>query len=102
MRKRFGDSNAYKPVMKIVHRHYASQRSVAEVDGEMEVDLRTAVDGGVKPVKMQPNWFEAGYRLMTERRGCNVQLQMGVNFSHAGKMMRGRGAIENIENARVG
>lgn len=101
MRKAFGDSKGYKPVMKIVHRHYASQRSVAEIDGDMEVDLRASINDGVGRVKMQRHWFDAGYRLLTEKNGCNVQLQMGVNFPHTGNLTKGSGAIENLEKGWV-
>jgi hypothetical protein len=92
---------AYKPVMRVVHRHYRSQRSEAELDGEMEVDLRTARTEGVGGVKTQPIWFEAAYRLITDRGGCNVQLQMGVNFPHSGGLIQGAGAVEVLESGWI-
>lgn len=99
MKKEFGESKDYKPVMKIVHRHYASQRSEAEIDGDMEVDLRAAIEDKDGRIKMQPHWFKAGYQLITDRKNCNIQLQMGLNFLHNGKMVRGSDAIKTLERA---
>ncbi len=92
-------SDGYKPAMRIVHRHYPSQRSEAVVDGEMEVDLRAAFGHEKKGIKMQRHWFEAAYQLVTDRGSCNVQLQIGVNFPHSGGRMRNSDAPEIMEQA---
>jgi hypothetical protein len=97
--KEFGESKGYKPVMKIVHRHYASQRSEAEIDGDMEIDLRAAVGDNHRGIKRQPHWFRAGYQLIADRQNCNIQLQMGVNFLHIEDFVRGSNAISSLERA---
>lgn len=97
LRKVFGSRGGYKPVMRIVHRHYPSQRSEAVLDGEMEVDLRTARGDGPKGIKMQTHWFAAAYQLMTDKAGCNMQLQVGVYFPHIGEIVRSSDAVDRIE-----
>ena len=68
-------------------RHYRSQRSRAEVDARLEADPRTAVRGKHSGVKYQPQWIEAIYQLLLNKRS-NIQLGVDVQFSYACTIVR--------------
>lgn len=75
----------YKPVARIVQRHYKTQRSPAVIDGEMNVDLRACfggkdVDMG-RAIKPQEQWLQAIHALLSNKRS-NLQFQIGVQFSY--------------------
>lgn len=75
----------YRPVIRVVQRHYKSQRSSAVIDGEMTVDLR-ACFGGVdshtgRSIKPQEQWLKAVYELLNNKRS-NIQFQIGVVFPY--------------------
>ncbi len=77
---------AASPWMKIVQRHYPTQRSAPIVDAELEFDLRTAVrgkcDSNALKVKQQSEWLSATYAAMCNRRS-NLQVQVGAIFPNA-------------------
>ncbi|PJB73583.1 MAG: hypothetical protein CO093_00370 [Alphaproteobacteria bacterium CG_4_9_14_3_um_filter_47_13] len=75
----------YKPVIRMVQRHYKSQRSSAVIDGEMTVDLRACFGGEDhhmgRPIKPQEQWLRAVYELLSNKRS-NIQFQIGVVFPY--------------------
>jgi hypothetical protein len=70
-----------KPMVYATQRHFRSQRSSAEVDGRIEADLRTAVKQKGGLIKYQPEWIEAIYELLINKRS-NIQLGFDVRFSY--------------------
>lgn len=77
----------YKPVIRLVQRHYKTQRSKAVIDGLMDVDLRACFGGkdGLtgKSIKRQEEWLHAFYALLANKRS-NLQFQIGVVFPFDG------------------
>ncbi len=83
-KKNFKSVEGAKPVIKILQRHYKTQKSPATIDGFTEFDLRALfhnnLAGGVKQCR---GWLEIAYTLLQEqvRSGsANIQFQIGVNF----------------------
>ena len=71
------------PWVKAVQRHYPSQRSEPIIDAMLSFDLRTAIDqhiGSDHSVKMQPQWLEATYHALLNRKS-NIHLGVGARFS---------------------
>jgi len=70
-------------VIRIVQRHYKSQRDTSpSVDAELVFDLRTAFKtGGSNPVKQQQQWLNAAFDVMCNKKS-NLQIQVGVEFSY--------------------
>lgn len=66
------------------------------MDGAMDVSLHAAAGHAKSKVKMQRHWFDAAYRLITDKAECNMQMQIGVCFSHLGGMVRGKDAIKTL------
>jgi hypothetical protein len=75
----------FKPVARIVQRHYKSQRSPAVIDGEMTVDLRACFGGKDadmgRSIVVQEQWLVAIHALLTNKRS-NLQFQIGVQFPY--------------------
>jgi len=86
-------SSGATPAMYAVQRHYRSQRSVAEVDGRLDFDLRTIVERDRSPVKWQPQWSEAVYDLVTNKRS-NIQIGTVARFSYDCPMVRSRDVLD--------
>lgn len=63
-----------KPFIYVTQRHFRSQRSASEMDANIEVDLRTAVEERRGGVKYQPQWLNAVYDLLVNRRS-NMQME---------------------------
>jgi len=85
-----------QPVMKIVQRHYRSQRSEPHLDAMLDADLRTFLGGG--RVKKVPDWVRLAFEVVVSKnRGTkpNVQLQVGAHFNYSRcPAMRSRHAID--------
>lgn len=73
--------------MYAVQRHYKSQRSAGIVDARIETDLRTMLPTGSDGVKHQPQWAEAIYTLLTEKRS-NMQFGIEVRLDYACPVVR--------------
>lgn len=75
----------YRPIIRVVQRHYKSQRSSAVIDGEMTVDLRACFGGEDshtgRSIKAQEQWLKAVYELLNNKRS-NIQFQIGVIFPY--------------------
>ncbi|WP_168164282.1 PD-(D/E)XK nuclease family protein [Pirellula sp. SH-Sr6A] len=83
-----------KPMLYATQRHYYSQRSDPEVDGRMDADLRTAIQGnGASTIKYQPEWVEAIYSLLVNKRS-NIQLGFEVHFPYSCKRIRSDEAVD--------
>jgi hypothetical protein len=82
-----------KPMLYATQRHYRSQRSDAEIDGRIDVDLRTAIRGNGTLVKFQPQWVEAIYELLVHKK-ANIQLGFDVQFLYSCKAVRSPEAVE--------
>jgi hypothetical protein len=68
------------PSLQLVQRRYPSQKSEPFMDGEINVDLRTALrDAG--PVKYQPQWIAAAYDAFCNKE-ANLQMQIGFQLPH--------------------
>jgi hypothetical protein len=74
-------------------RHYRSQRSDAEVDGRIDVDLRTTIQGNGTLVKYQPEWIEAIYELLVHKK-ANIQLGFEVQFLYSCETIRSDEAVD--------
>jgi len=81
-----------KPMLYATQRHYRSQRSDAEIDGRIDVDLRTAIRGNGTLVKYQPQWVEAIYELLVHKK-ANIQLGFDVQFLYSSKAIRSAEAV---------
>lgn len=82
-----------KPMLYATQRHYRSQRSDAEIDGRIDVDLRTAIRGNGTLVKYQPQWVEAVYELLVHKK-ANIQLGFDVQFLYSCKGIRSAEAVD--------
>jgi hypothetical protein len=81
--RRCEDSRA---VVHAVQRHYLSQRSKANVDGELKADLRTCVESE-SSVKYQPQWIESLFNLLVYKRS-NVQFGIEVELPYSSSIVR--------------
>ncbi|UUO05342.1 hypothetical protein M4951_18410 [Blastopirellula sp. J2-11] len=85
-------SEGAKPMIYVTQRHYRSQRSIAEIDARLDADLRTAFRGNQSGVKYQPQWVEAIYQLLINKRS-NIQLGVDVQFSYSCPIVRSAKAV---------
>lgn len=83
--KNLRGTRGYKPVARIVHRHYKTQKSRAVIDGEMNVDLRGCFGGKDhdmgRAIVGQEQWMQAIHALLNNKR-ANLQFQIGIQFSY--------------------
>lgn len=86
-------SSGAKPVVYVTQRHYETQRSPAEVDARLEADLRTVVSGNKAGVKCQPQWMEAIYEVLMNKRS-NIQLGVEVRLKYDCPLVRSSAAID--------
>jgi hypothetical protein len=76
-----------RPNVYAIQRHYKSQRSTATTDATIEADLRTLVRGGSGGIKHQPEWAEAIYRLIVQKRS-NIQFGVEMRFDYQCPLVR--------------
>jgi hypothetical protein len=70
------------PFANMKQRRYPTQRSRAILDGSLAFDLRTAFPGGdSQKVKVQPQWMEAMYSLIVDKRS-NMEWAVGMAFPY--------------------
>lgn len=91
-------SASFKPLMYATQRHYRTQRSLPTVDGRIEVDLRTCVDSGTYDVKFQPEWAEALYHLLVNKRS-NIQFGIEMQFDYTSPIVRSPDAASLFANS---
>ena len=64
-----------QPKLYLLQRHYKSQRSIPNVDGEIWVDLRAMVGDKSAKIRHQPMWLEAYYNVLVRKRS---NMQTGI------------------------
>ena len=89
-----------KPIICVHQRHYRSQRSNPEVDGRIEVDLRTVLDNARGRFKHQPGWLECIFKLLVNKR-TNIQWGIELHCPHSEKVMQSAKAIDIMVDAWV-
>ena len=82
-----------KPMIYIHQRHYKSQRSYPEMDGRLEVDLRTILNIAKGPLKHQPGWLECIFGLLVNKK-TNMQWAVELHCPHSEKVMQSAKAID--------
>jgi hypothetical protein len=82
-----------KPVVYVTQRHYKTQRSPPEVDARLEADLRTVVRGNRVAVKYQPQWVEAIYEVLINKRS-NVQFGIEGRLKYDCPLVRSAAAVD--------
>ena len=82
-----------KPMIYILQRHYKSQRSHPEMDGRVEVDLRTVLSTAKGLLKYQPGWLECIFELLVNKK-TNMQWGIELHCPHSEKVMQSATAID--------
>ena len=93
-------STGAKPLIYAIQRHYTSQRSPAETDARLEVDLRTIRQKSGSNVKYQPQWIDAIYELLTHKRS-NIQFGVEVRFRYDCPIIRSQKAVSLFAEAWI-
>lgn len=86
-------SEKSKPVMYVTQRHFRSQRSIPTVDGRLSADIRTCTDSSSGQVKYQPEWAEALYSLLVNKKS-NLQFGIQMQFDYDCKRVRSAAAVD--------
>lgn len=86
-------SKGSKASVYATQRHYKSQRSTPQIDGRLEADLRTCIQGGKSAVKYQPQWIEAIYNVLIHKRS-NIQCGIEVLFPYTCPIVRSPEAVD--------
>lgn len=82
MKNVFRVDHNVKPYIKVIQRHYKSQRSAAVEDASLKYDLRTVFKLPNKHgVKQQPEYLQASYDILQKRRS-NIQFEVGVEIPY--------------------
>jgi hypothetical protein len=74
------ESEGAKPMIYLSQRHYKSRKSLPERDAHLEADLRTLVSGGESGVKCQPEWIDAFFAILANKKS-NQQTGIEVRFN---------------------
>jgi hypothetical protein len=80
------------PNVCLLQRHYRTQSSLAEEDALLWADLRTLVHRRKSPIKYQPEWADAVYELLCNKRS-NLQLGIQVDFDYDCPVVRSRRVV---------
>ena len=89
-----------KPIVYVQQRRYKSQRSYPEIDGQIEVDLRTLVDSNSATLKHQPGWLDAIHGVLAAKK-TNIQTGIEVRFPYSAKMMQSEKALDVMGDAWI-
>lgn len=81
-----------------LQRHFANQRSSGTWNASVQADLRTIVPGKRSQAKYQPQWVEAIYQALVNKRS-NIQMGLSTRFSYACPRIRSRHAADLFESA---
>jgi len=92
--------NAF-PFVEAIQRHYPSQRSPAVTDARLEFDLRTMEGSDEDHVKMQRQWLEAVFEVLSAKKS-NFQLGVGAALPYGDKRMRSRGVLDVMAGVWLG
>lgn len=76
-----------------LQRHYPSQRSQGIEDAVARADLRTLHGDSKSGVKCQPQWIDAIYSVLTEKRS-NIQFGLNAQFSYKCPVIRSAECVE--------
>ena len=85
-------SQAGRPFLYALQRHYRSQSSKPTEDGRVELDLRTCVPSNDSDVKHQPEWAEAIYHVLVNKRS-NIQCGIEMRLDYLNKSMQSKKAV---------
>ena len=88
--------DGFQPVLILSQRHFRG-RQVQIEDGRLNFDLRTIRGNRRHHIKRQPHWIALAFDLFADKRGANVQLQIGADFLHEGGYLSTVEAPERIE-----
>ena len=94
-----GCARAY-PWMEAVQRRYASQRSSPVEDARLEFDLRTAGARSKSKIRPQPQWLEAAYSALSNKRS-NLQVGIGAALPYGDKALQSRKVVGMVANIWV-
>lgn len=86
-------SNGSRAIVYATQRHYKSQRSTPQIDGRLEADLRTCVQGNKSPVKYQPEWIESIFNVLVRKRS-NIQFGIEARFPYACPIVQSAEAVD--------
>ncbi|MEO2031407.1 MAG: hypothetical protein ABGZ35_04925 [Planctomycetaceae bacterium] len=79
-----------KAIIYASQRHYRSQPIT---DGRVEADMRTCYSPGESDVKYQPEWIEALYQVMVNKKS-NIQFGIEVQFDYKCPVVQSPGAVD--------
>jgi hypothetical protein len=82
MRRAMKECPGANPTLRLLQRHYLSQKGPSTTDALIQLDLRTALPRGERHrdhsgVKYQPQWLEAAFSAF-ENKASNLQLEFGL------------------------
>lgn len=100
LRPVLSDVPGAKPMLYVLQRHYRSQRSLPDVDGRLEVDVRTLVDVPNAPLKHQPGWLDAIYGVLSGKR-TNIQIGIEVHLPYSAQVMQTKCAEKVMAKAWI-
>lgn len=86
-------SRGSRAIVYATQRHYKSQRSKPVIDGRLEADLKTCSLSSSSDVKHQPEWMEAIYAVLVNKRS-NIQCGIEVQFDYSCPMVRSAEAVD--------
>lgn len=86
-------SRGSRAIFYATQRHYKSQRSKPVIDGRLEADLRTCSRSSSSDVKHQPEWMEAIYAVLINKRS-NIQCGIEVQFDYNCPTIRSPEAVD--------
>lgn len=83
MRNVLSLDSSVQPYVKVLQRHYPQGQSGPAVnDAELKYDLRAVLQNGKKKFpKYQPQWLEATYEVMTNKKS-NIQFEVGIEIPY--------------------
>ena len=82
-------SKQAQPIIYILQRHYKTMKARPQVDCRMTADLRTIRKSNRAGVKHQPEWINAVYPILVNKR-ANIQLGVGVRFPYDCPVLQSR------------
>jgi hypothetical protein len=91
--KRVRKSKGAKAFMYVHQRHFLSQSSRGITDGRLEVDVQTVAGCPEAGVHRQPEWIDAIYNLLTNKRS-NIQFGVEVRFKYDCPIVRSREVVD--------
>ena len=86
-------SRGSQPIMYATQRHYPSQRSIPIEDGRIQADLRTCVQTKKSRAKYQPEWADAIYQLVVNKRS-NIQFGIEVWFDYSCPIVKSKEMVD--------